>query len=467
VSEKDTDSETPVLASLQQGGTSFNSSTDGFSSSLPGTLEDANEASSVMSLTLSGHSAAAPQTDMSKDGWYPGRRILLQAVPPTLSEYECSISSYREEVLPRSRFSVSSDSSGSDYGEEDSCRGSIDFDDSVLTYSRVRNLVERLDAENESEQSLDLPRAPSPSHRERDRRPDMQASLLFLSQPDGNNPWTLSLDPSQVVDSVSVVQSSISSLSVASSSTSYGEQITRTMPLIPSITSSSRSPSPVSPPVQVEDPRRQGVDFPTAELLDQEEIDFPFYTIGRTAYPPQPRTVVQKTKSLYTKVKKLLSSKSSKTGSSKIIDKTPSTPRNIDLTTFSTPNASQFNSISNQTPVQRPFYRRPFTKCAATKPSYHPTTLTQMPEIPYPFYADNGGALSMVHQESHTYENYVRPKTTEDIKATKAKRRFSLPAAFSGSSSRPGTSASAGWTLNPLSNGVQNRIHENTHTYDA
>jgi hypothetical protein len=239
----------------------------------------------------------------------------------------------------------------------------------------------------------------------RDHSPESYSYPLLLSQPDGNNTWTLSLDPT--------ISHLISGSSLESESSSASDTF-------PSVSSTPRdNESFLSlPPSQV------GVDlaqftasdvsmivssssretFPTRGKADRcsngLHHDFSPSTAQDSVLdrrqPSRSKQLIKKSKNVFDRLKKLF------------------TPKG-----------------TSDPPKSAPAPGRLF-------PSYQRYKLTKStqsstPSFGHSFSPGDTSHADNIVDEKYTYEYHARPKTLKEIKS---QRRFSLPVAFVGTSSR-------------------------------
>ena len=253
---------------------------------------------------------------------------------------------------------------------------------------------------------------------------------LHLSQPDGNNTWTLSLDPS-----ISHLISESSALE-SSSASEYdydNEAVARTQCTCPSVSSTPRYDGSFLslPPLQVgvHDITKFGAtsdvsmivslsssvqqttpDKGKADLfLNDLPHDFPPSTAPDPQQPSRSKKFIKKSKNVFGRLKKLF---------------TPKGTISEDIQAhIADPPKSDFIAANHPAPKRRFF------------PSYQRYKLTQFstPSFGQSFSPEDASHADNNIDEKYTYEYHARPKTLREIKS---QRRFSLPMAFVGSSSR-------------------------------
>jgi hypothetical protein len=323
---------------------------------------------------------------------------------PSESSFEAPASPSSSRFQPDSSSSQVDPVTDSDGQSE---RASIHSNYSGLNYAGVCHLIDRLDSR------ITPPQADC-------------SNTLFLSQPHGNNPWTLALEPT-----LSFTESALSttSLSGESSSTSNGRcpsEISQQQPeLVPfEVYSSSLDHPPIvndetealchcrsvsRPSVAALSPERRSTDPKSSHL-----------TIGHRNGSTR---VLQKTKEFCRKFKRFITLRSSK---SRGDNNSLLPPGAYTLVDVDTQLAQEYNiprpaSVSSQR-------RGRFVRSA--KISSPSVALSDYPN----YHA--GSAVENIH----SYDYHARPKTLQEIKSRR--RRFSLPA-FSGASAPAGTSARA------------------------
>jgi hypothetical protein len=270
----------------------------------------------------------------------------------------------------------------------------------------------------------------------RDYSPEFYPNSLLLSQPDGKNNWTLSLDPTisqPVTVSESVESESLSLLSSCASD----EAIPRTFPSVSSTprhnASLSLQPSSqddmskfnassmiVSSTSSVQ--QRQGAGSSSVRFNAGNSNDFPHGLASPldSVLDPQPpnrsKKLLKKSKNIFGRFKKLFSPKGTK--SEDIHDHAH---------TAHSPKSGYIAAIP---PVSE---RR-------LLPSYQRYRLSKSTMSLTPSFGQSFGPSVGDNKvdEKYTYEYHARPKTLKEIKS---QRRFSLPLAF-GTSSRKVTTSS-------------------------
>lgn len=313
-----------------------------------------------------------------------------------------------------SRFQLDSSSSQADSVTDPdghSEGASIHSNYSGLNYAGVCHLIDQL-------HSCTTPQDTSDS-----------SNTLFFSQPDGNTPWTLSLEPA-----LSFIESGFStaSLSVESSSASDDgcpSEICQQQPeLVPSqVYSTSLGRPPIVNDQAGALYHRQSTSRLSAEALPLEQHPTnpksSHLTINHRNGSIRSTNVLQKTKEFCKKFKRLVTSKSSKSKSDNNSLLPPGAHTLVDVDTHLA-QGYDFPRPASAVSSQR---RGRFMRSA--KISSPSVALSEYPNYQV------GSAVDDIH----SYDYHARPKTLQEIKS---KRRFSLPA-FSGASAPAGTSARA------------------------
>ena len=334
------------------------------------------------------------------------------SIPPFPHSLEPSI-----EVLTSSsssRFQPDSSSSRTESvtdPDDQSERASIHSNYSGLNYASVCDMIDRLHSRITPQDTPDC------------------RNILSFSQPDGNSPWTLSLEPA-----LSFIESGLSttSMSVASSSASDGgcpSEIFQQQPEI--VPFQVYSTSLDHPPIGNDEAgalyHRRSASRLSVEALPPEQCSTnpksSHLTIGHRNRSIRSTNVLQKTKEFCKKFKRFITSKSSKSRSDDNALLPPGPYTLVDVDTQPA-RGYDFPRPASVVSSQR---RGRFMKSA--KISSPSVALSEYP---------NYQAGSRV-DDIHSYDYHARPKTLQEIKS---KRRFSLPA-FSGASTPTGTSARA------------------------
>ncbi|KAF8973974.1 hypothetical protein BDZ97DRAFT_1912417 [Flammula alnicola] len=313
---------------------------------------------------------------------------------------------------------------------------------SVLNYAGVYNLIAGLDAGGTFQESVDSwsqssLRNNAARHIRRPSIEDSRLNTLQLSQPDGDNPWTLSLDPTLTSTEESVSQSSTTSLSTHSSSVLQGRTSDMSQHSLGSISSFQlASPRTVEHQQEEVGTTRQGSDVSAYALPLEQRFHNPIpppFVIGPPNGSIRSRNVIQKTKDLCSKFKRFITLKALKEKKSK---NKPSIRRTL---------LGGYND-ADMPPLSQPFPRTPSPSSSfnrhggfqrMAKISTPSVALSYTPEYTV-------GRTTSTANDRYTYEYHARPKTLEEIRS---KRRFSLPT-FAGASS---PNMLAARHLNPLS----------------
>jgi len=241
------------------------------------------------------------------------------------------------------------------------------------------------------------------------------SNALFFPQPDGNNPWTLSLEPT-----LSFTESghSTASLSVESSSASDGGFPSEIRQQSEPAPFEFHSPSLDHPPIVNDESKalypRRSTPRPSVEVSTPERgstnPESSHLTIGDRNASIRSRSVIQKTKEFCRKFKRFITSTSSK---SKRENNSLLAPGAYTLVDVDTQLAQGYNFPLPASPRRGGFMRR-------AKVSSPSVALSE-----YPSYQ-----AGSVVDDIHSYDYHARPKTLQEIKS---RRRFSLPV-FSGAS---------------------------------
>ena len=272
----------------------------------------------------------------------------------------------------------------------------------------------------------------------RDYSPDFYPNSLLLSQPDGKNNWTLSLDPTISHPSPATVSESLESESVSLlSSRASDDAIARTFPSISSTprlnASLSLQPSQddmakfnpssdvsliVSSTSSVQQRPQGGGTSSVSFNTRNADLYFP-HGLNSHCQPPlednvpdpqQPsrsNKLIKKSKNIFGRFKKLFSPKGT-------------ISEDLPAHTAQSPKSSFIAPVSERRPL--PSYQR--YRLAKS-------TMSLTPSFGQSFSPEVASLADKV-DEKYTYEYHARPKTLKEIKS---QRRFSLPLAFVGSSS--------------------------------
>lgn len=342
---------------------------------------------------------------MQQDITFPNNVPATVSVPlsphPSEPSFEVPASS------SSSRFQLDSSSSQADSVTDPdghSERASIHSNYSGLNYAGVCHLIDRLHSRITPQDTSGC------------------SNTLFFPQPDGNSPWTLSLDPA-----LSFTESGLSttSLSVESSSASDGgcpSEICQQPELGPFQVYSPSLDRPLIVNDEAEglNHRRSASRLSVEALPPEQGSTNPKSSNLTIDHRNRSTNVLQKTKEFCRKFKRLITSKSSKSRS----DSNSLLPPGAHLVDVDTQLPQGYDFPRPASPVSS---QRPGRFMRSTKISSPSVVLSEYP---------NHQAASTV-DDIHSYEYHARPKTLQEIKS---KRRFSLPA-FSGASAAAGTSA--------------------------
>jgi len=392
------------------------------------TMEDATSSSSALSSLELSTCIGGSDTSPSSEQW---------KIPPDPNHFSCSTqiflkpSNVDEGRTPRittasssprqSILSESLSSSGSaHYGDEES-NHNLDQseDESAVSYTRVYNLIEQVDYANDSEESLSLRLPSTPPHRVRQslqghrpiERQESDLDITHLSQPDGDDPWTLSLEPA-LINLSEFASASRTSVSVESSSAAHDE-----VPVAP------------TPRVQSPDPTLPRQSFATARNevgsrigLGRPSVDLPppAHSGSKAASSVQKKDVMQKSKSLYQKMKRFFTSKSSKKSESRGISNNMITGSSPDIGSLSPYSSPYFQESSSQWS----FHQRAFQRSAkSSAPSIERSYTSEAPHRSLSYRS------GITEESRHTFENPRSPPV--DRPPSRRARRFSVPTPMS------------------------------------
>ncbi|KAF8807454.1 hypothetical protein BYT27DRAFT_7189527 [Phlegmacium glaucopus] len=308
-----------------------------------------------------------------------------------------------------------------------------------------------------------LEQVPGDSHTGRNYSSELYPHPLLLSQPDGNNTWTLSLDPTiSRPETISESSLELDSLSLLSSCASDhdDEAIARIRDTLPSAHSTpGYDGSFVSlPPLQVGGPEMaefstssdvsmivsstssvqqqhgEGTEIPSRRNADLYYNDLSYdFPLSVGALDPQqlsPSKPVKKSKGIFGRLKRLFTPKGT------ILEDTQAHtahPKSLAAKNLSKPVDSNAQADTMPLPSGRRFL--------LSLPSWSPyqrnrvprSTKSAVPSIGQSFNVEDTSHADNNIDEKYTYEYHARPKTLKEIKS---QRRFSLPMAFGGNPSR-------------------------------
>lgn len=265
-----------------------------------------------------------------------------------------------------------------------------------------------------------------------------QHSALVLEQPDGDNPWTLFLDPTlTATEDEAVSHSSVASLSRASSFAPQGDRVSVSSVLTftsvaslrftpsgdPYITSTPIVPQRIVPPRETYSPV---YDIPARLGSAFVESGPSAMTVNHINESIHSKNFLQKTRNLCSKLKKLITLKAKKER------KAPDAPfihRTIlSNDRFDPSMTPPFQRFPQMTSPSFSSVERPSTFRRSAKTSSPSVALSYTPEY-------TAGRSMQTSDEKLSYEYHSKPKTPQDIRS---RRRFSLPAfAATSSSSSP------------------------------
>ncbi|KIM48154.1 hypothetical protein M413DRAFT_439878 [Hebeloma cylindrosporum] len=325
--------------------------------------------------------------------------LLLHASEPSFEARTSSSSS---------RFQLDSSSSQADSVTDPdghSERASIHSNYSSLNYAGVCHLIDRLDSRT-TPQDIEY------------------NDTLFFSQPDGNNAWTLSLEPTPSFTEPGLSTTSLSVESSSASDSGCTSEIFQQQPVLVPVEVYSPSldhPPTVNDDTEASHHHRSG-SRPSVEALPLEQSSThpqsSHFTIDHRS-----RNVIQKTKEFCRKFKRFITSKPSKSRSGNNLLLAPGAYTLVDVDTQL---AQEYNFPRPGSAVSS---QRPGRFMRSAKISSPSVALSEYPNH------QTGSAVDDIH----SYDYHARPKTLQEIKS---RRRFSLPA-FSRASTPAGTSARA------------------------
>lgn len=390
---------------------------DAVSNLYQGTAEDTPgdlsppELSIVQSSSLSSTSEESNYTPDFERGFSYPSQIFLKPSEDGGRTPQTSVASSSLKASIHSRLSSSASAHLAD--EESNHNLDLSEDESAISYRHVYNLVEQLDCSNESEESIS-PRLRSTTPQVRRslqaRRPverqESQLDIMNLSQPDGDNPWTLALGP---LSTGILEPASMSRMSVSVESSSATHVVTPVAQPPPRVQTPTSFPSSRSA-TQNKFRSEVGLGPPSSS---RSTVPLPYYNGPTPTNPVQKKDAIQKTKSFYQKMKRLFTPKSSK----------PTLDKGIS-------NDMRTSPYSHDSLSQWSLYRRAFFRTAKSSTS---SVAHSNPEFPcnsshYP--------PVMTREQRHTFE-YRRPPALDGIKPYgKRDRRLSVPTSMSRSSSR-------------------------------
>ena len=280
----------------------------------------------------------------------------------------------------------------------------------------------------------------------RDYSPEFYPNSLLLSQPDGKNTWTLSLDPTISHPSPATVSESLESESLSPLSCASDEAIQRTFP---SVSSTPRHNASLSLQPSQDDMAKFNASSNFSMIVSSTSSvqqlqggganSVPFNTGNADIYfndlphglvshcqpaldsvldPQQPsrsKKLINKSKNIFGRFKKLFMSKGTLS-------------EDIHAHTAH-PHKSGF--IAAMPPVSERRRLPSYQRYRLTK-----STMSLTPSFGQSFSPEDTSLMDNKVNEKYTYEYHARPKTLKEIKS---QRRFSLPLAFVGNSSSRAT----------------------------
>ena len=400
-------------------------------------------------------SASSPPSDQSNctlqsDHNYPhSRRISL---PPLAKD--AGPTPRTSLVTSSSRQSINSEASSSGsarFGDEEfSYHLGHSEDESAVSHTQVYNAIDEGHYSNNSEESIPLHLHSSPLRARRSlriqrrviERDDSQLDILHLAQPDGDSPWTLSLEPA-LVNLSEFATGSRTSISVESSSVTH-DLAPAAFPELPLSPKTPTGPNSFAV-AQSELRSKVGVGRPP------HYAPSPSYSGSTIPDPTQKKPL--KTKSFYQKMKRFFTPKALKLNESKGISNEMSltTPRNA---RFPVLKLNESKGISNDmlltTPRNASFTPLPFTSPYGNESSsqwslhrraFQKTAKSSAPSVVHAWSSDVSHQhlpLGVTQETRRTFE--YRPPTPE---GGKRNRRFSVPTRLNASSLGPSTPSSS------------------------
>lgn len=330
-------------------------------------------------------------------------------------------SSPRQSILSESL----SSSGSAHYGDEES-NHNLDQseDESAVSYSRVCNLIEQLDYTNNSEESISLHMPSTPPHRARQslqghrpmERQESDLDITHLSQPDGDNPWTLALEPA-FINLSEFASASRTSVSVESSSVAHDEEPVAPTPRVQS--PNTTLPRPSFATARNEVGSRIGLGRPSVDLPPPAHSG----SVAATAQSSvQKKAVMQKTKSLYQKMKRFFTPKSSRQSESRRIPSDMITASSPDINSPLPYSSPYFQESSSQWSLHRRAFQR------SAKSSAPSITGSYTPEAPPRSLSCRSG---ITEESRHTFENPRSPLVDGIRPPSRRARRFSVPTPIS------------------------------------
>ncbi|KAF9481380.1 hypothetical protein BDN70DRAFT_876339 [Pholiota conissans] len=266
-----------------------------------------------------------------------------------------------------------------------------------------------------------------------------QVNHLQLSQPNGDDPWTLSLDPT--VSSEATPEASTASLSVGASLRRYSGVSRESLASIASFHSSSPHNSPCEEDITTTPQGSESAKY-DAPLRHRFNSGPSPLVYGRSNDSVRSKNIIQKTKELCSKFKNFISLKAIKERKSKDEKGNLGILRRTHLT----------HQVDNDASFHRHDFPRMASESVLSLENHHAfrrTAKTSSPSVALsstPNYTISGCSSG----EKYTYEYHARPKTLQEIRS---KYRFSLPTFARPTSPTPPNSR----TINPIPSMRQRR----------
>lgn len=378
--------------------------------------------------TCIGGSDTSPSSEQCKispdSNHFPcSRQIFLK--PPNEHNGRTPRTTIASSSPRQSTLSESLSSSGSaHYGDEES-NHNLDQseDESALSYTRVYNLIEQLDYTNNSEESVSLHMPSTPPRRARQslqghrpiERQESDLDITHLSQPDGDSPWTLSLEPA-LINLSEFATASRTSVSVESSSAAHDEE-----PVVPTPrvqTPNTTLPRPSFATARNEVGSRIGLDRPSVDLPPPARSGSAAATAQSLV---QKKDVMQKTKSLYQKMKRFFSPKSSRQSESRRMPN--------EMTTASSPN------VNSPLPYSSPYFQESSSQWSLHRRAFQRSAKSSVPSITGSYTPEapprSLSCRSEIEESRHTFENPRSPPVDDIRPPSRRARRFSVPTPIS------------------------------------
>ncbi len=273
-----------------------------------------------------------------------------------------------------------------------------------------------------------------------------QHNALVLEQPDGDNPWTLFLDPTlTATEDEAASQSSVASLSRASSFALQGDRASVTSVLTFTSVASLRftptgdpyiTSTPIVPQRIVPQPRREAY-YPVYNLPAPlspafVESGLSAVTVNHFNEPMGSKNFLQKTKILCAKLKKIITLKAKK---ERKAPDAPSIHRRVLSNDRFDPNMTPpLQRFPQMTSPSFSSVERPSTYVRSAKTSSPSVALSYTPGY-------TAGRSMQTSDEKLSHEYHSKLKTPQDVRS---RRRFSLPAFTATPTSSPSPTNNTG-----------------------